>query len=276
MIKALHRNCPNCGSDNSSARALPLGPAEWPIKTCRACGFTYLETAAAYEEMEIDFAWEKTSAAEKVRRQTAEPLLINLSRKIKRFRRRVLKRAKLPALIRCYMDKGKVVDIGCGAGGILSNLPSGYQPIGIEISQALAARAQAAVPRAQIIHADAVSGLGQLDDSSCAGVIMSSFLEHELEPRTLLQETLRTLKPGRVAVIKVPNFGSWNRVFRKQRWCGFRFPDHVNYFTAQTIMRMVRSVGFTIHRFRWYDRLPTSDTLWIVIQKPGDKRSLKG
>ncbi|MEY2542315.1 MAG: hypothetical protein QOI22_1917, partial [Verrucomicrobiota bacterium] len=123
-----------------------------------------------------------------------------------------------------------------------------------------------------IIHADAVSGLRQLAGASCAGVIMSSFLEHELEPRTLLQETLRTIKPGGVAIIKVPNFDSWNRVFRKQRWCGFRFPDHVNYFTPETITRMARSVGFTIRRFRWQDRLPTSDTLWIVLQKPASDR----
>src|ERR1700682_6152125 len=100
MTKLLHRNCPHCGTDNSSEPALPLAPVEWPLKNCRACGFPYLETAAAYKEMETNFAWEKTSAAEGMRRETAEPLLSTLSRKIKNFRRRVLKRAKLPALIR--------------------------------------------------------------------------------------------------------------------------------------------------------------------------------
>jgi SAM-dependent methyltransferase len=269
MTKLLHRNCPQCGMDNSAGPALSISPAEWPVKKCRGCGFIYLEEAAVYEELESNLAWEKTSAQEERRRDAAEPLLSNLSRKTKTFRRRVLKRAKLPALIRRYVTKGKVVDLGCGDGGILAQLPPENEPIGIEISRMLAARAQAALPRATLINANAVSGLAKLAESVCAGVIMSSFLEHELEPRTLLRETLRVLQPGGVAIIKVPNFDSWNRRARKERWCGFRFPEHVNYFTPRTITRMARSAGFEIRRFRCYDRLPTSDTLWIVIQKPG-------
>jgi ubiquinone/menaquinone biosynthesis C-methylase UbiE len=40
---------------------------------------------------------------------------------------------------------------------------------------------------------------------------MRSYLEHESEPLGVLKEVYRVLKPGGIAVVKVPNFGSVNR-----------------------------------------------------------------
>ncbi len=44
-----------------------------------------------------------------------------------------------------------------------------------------------------------------------------------MEPRPVLRELYRTLAPGGVAIVKVPNFGSLNRVIMGSRWCGFRY-----------------------------------------------------
>lgn len=249
---------------------MPLGPKKWPLKTCATCGFTYLERAASYVEMEENFAWEKTSQQETERRAAEEPAVAKVSEAVKTLRKEKLKRDKLGDLTARYVcGEGIVVDIGCAHGRFLKTLADRFPVAGVEISRALAAKARKSLPdSAQIIQADAVFGLGQLPENSCAAVIMSAFLEHEIEPRLLLAATLRALRAGGVAIVKVPNFGSLNRRFRKKKWCGFRFPDHVNYFTPRSIVAMARTSGFEIRRFRFQDRLPISDNLWIVIGKP--------
>lgn len=98
---------------------------------------------------------------------------------------------------------------------------------------------------------------------------MSAFLEHEIQPKELLNEAYRGLKAGGHCIIKVPNFASINRVVRSEKWCGFRLPDHVNYFTPENLVAMCQSAGFQIAKFTLADRLPISDNMWIVIQKPG-------
>lgn len=270
MTHLLNRVCPFCYTDNTSAKRLPLGPKKWPLKSCGACGFIYLEKAAAYVEMEENFAWEKTSKMETERRTAEEPTISKVSNAAKKFRAEKIKRDKLGDLIREQVKgTGTVVDIGCANGNALKALADRYPVAGVEISRDLAAKAAKKLPSANIIQADAVSGLRQLDGNSCACVIMSSFLEHEIEPRLLLEQTLRVLRPGEgVAIIKVPNFACLNRRLRKEKWCGLRFPDHVNYFTPKSIVAMARSLGFEIRRFRLQDHHPFSDNLWIVISKP--------
>lgn len=267
--RLLLRHCPACHADNTAAARLPVSPKKWPLKTCPSCGFTYLERAAAYVEMEETYAWEKTSREETARRAAEEPAVSRVSEAVKTFRARALKRDKLSELTwRHVRGEGTVVDIGCAHGRFLKTLSGRFPLAGVEISRALAAKARRSLPGATIIQADAVSGLGQLPEDSAAAVIMSAFLEHEIEPGLLLAATRRVLRPGGVAIIKVPNYGSLNRRFRKRKWCGYRFPDHVNYFTPRTIVAMARSAGFEIRQFRWRDHPPISDNLWIVLAKP--------
>jgi hypothetical protein len=52
------------------------------------------------------------------------------------------------------------------------------------------------------------------------------------------------------------------------RWCGFRHPDHLNYFTPLTLGRMAAKAGFRIS-FGLTGRLPTSDNMWALLTKRG-------
>lgn len=155
-------------------------------------------------------------------------------------------------------------------GGVLFNLPSVYVPHGIEISKVLALQAQERVkPRGgYVVHADALSGLRCLPADYFSGVLLSAFIEHEINPKAVLAEVHRRLTPFGHCIIKVPNFASINRVLRGKKWCGFRLPDHLNYFTPASLEGMCKEVGFDIAQFTITDKLPTSDNMWIVIQKP--------
>ena len=179
------RHCPNCGQDNTQLAPSEFGNKNWPIKVCGACQFVYLEKAPIYECLSEEFAWEKTSAAETGRRFSEEPVKQSISKLLKTFRKRWLKRDKLGWLIRHYLQAGNVLDIGCASGGIMKNLDAIYIPYGVEISKTLAADANtvAATRGGYVIHDNALSGLAQFPPDYFTGVVMSAFLEHEIKLR---------------------------------------------------------------------------------------------
>jgi predicted SAM-dependent methyltransferase len=118
------------------------------------------------------------------------------------------------------------------------------------------------------VNRNALDALGQFESDWFSGIIMHTYLEHEANPKEVLKATGRVLRKGGALIIKVPNYASINRRFRGKKWCGFRFPDHVNYFTPQSLRQMLADTGFKVRRMNFADRLPTSDNMWAVAGKP--------
>jgi SAM-dependent methyltransferase len=263
------RACPACGRDNAAAPPGPYSKGQWLVKSCTGCGFVYLENAPVYDELATTHAWEKSAPAEGALRRAESPVLQGLS-KSTRFRLHWFKRTRLAKLARRYVPPGMVVDVGCGDGWQIANLPGDYVRCGIEISRDMAARARATLePRGGfVVTAPAAEGLRHLPAGRFSGVVMRSFLEHDSEPRATLSGVARALQAGGAAIIKVPNFASLNRMVMGRRWCGFRWPDHVNYFKPRDLARMVEAEGLKVARFGLLDRLPTSDNMWMVARKP--------
>jgi SAM-dependent methyltransferase len=264
------RSCPQCDRDNTAVTPSKYSKDEWQIKDCPSCGFVYLENAPVYESLKEDFAWEKTSAKESQERKAAEPAKQVVSNVAKKARKEVLKRDKLGSLIEAYFGPGRVLDIGCANARLLAKLDETFIPFGVEISKDLAKKGHKKLKKrgGEVIHADALSGTSGFPEDHFSGIIMSSFLEHETNPKPLLEQCFRTLDKDGAAIIKVPNYGCLLRKLRGRRWCGFRYPDHVNYFTPATLRKMVTDVGFKIAKFDLPDRHLLSDNMWMVVQKP--------
>ncbi len=185
---------------------------------------------------------------------------------------KITKRNKLLTLVLKYFNTGRILDIGCAGGHTLASLPEKYTPFGIEISSELSAIAsQAFAPRGgKVVQADALTGLAAFPDRFFTGIIMTSFLEHDAQARQTLEALKRVMRYSARVIVKVPNYASWNRRVRGARWCGFRFPDHVNYFTPATLVRLLDETGYDSVRFGLLDHLPTSDTMWLVARKRPD------
>lgn len=228
----------------------------------------YLENPPSYAQLEGDLAWERTFVAETVQRRKRNPWLYKLSRIPKSVAQKLLKRDKLLTFAMKYLPPGPILDVGCAGGHTLANFPSAYVPFGIEISHELSQIANSRfTPRGgSVVQADALTGLAHFPRHEFTGVIMTSFLEHEKNPAEALLQAKRVLRFDGKLIVKVPNYASWNRKLRGKRWCGFRFPDHVNYFTPALLRRLLEENGFSIVRFGLVDRLPTSDTMWLVAE----------
>lgn len=258
------RACPLCGQNNASGPALGYSQPPWRLKQCASCGLVYLENPPAYESLGEEFAWEKTWAEERAQRRRRWPVLYYTSRLLKG----IFQRDTLTRWACRYFAPGRILDIGCGAGHSLERLPAQFILFGIEISRGLSRQAEDRFARrgGRVIQADALSGLAQCEPQFFDGVIMTSFLEHEPRPKEVLAAAARVMKPGARLIVKAPNFSSWNRALRGRHWCGFRFPDHVNYFTPELLRRLLAESGFRLVRFGLTDRFPTSDNMWLVAE----------
>ncbi len=258
---AAPRICEVCSSgERRLIRA--YGGEEWSLSACEKCGFVYLGRVPAYEALVEDFAWERTSAA--TNKQRAKSLLGRVSNatrwrtKLGQIRDRVRRN-------RVLATTGNVLDIGCGGG---CRVPPGPTPYGIEISKVLAERArpQFEARGGRVFHGAAVDGLATFDDGFFSAILMRSYLEHESQPRVALEQAYAKLAGGGRVYVRVPNFGGLNRRIMGAQWCGFRFPDHVNYFTAASLRRLAGQAGFRYRRLNGYSIF--GDNLIVELRKP--------
>ena len=255
----------------------------WSIVRCRETGFVFLANPPEYSQLETEFAWEKTSTAERDRREAAEPVVARVSSFAKNAKLVIApKRNKIASVAFAAMQAKNrseplnVLDVGCGWGNLMVEVHSRFAqigrnviPVGIEVSKQLAQLSEERVAAigGKVVCANAIDGISGLERDSIDLALMSSFLEHECQPLRLLQRLHSVLTQDGAIVLKVPNFACWNRVIRGRKWCGFRFPDHVNYFTPKTLQRLAQEARFTIVRQNVLDKFPLSDNMYAVLTK---------
>lgn len=132
------------------------------------------------------------------------------------------------------MGFGKILEVGCGRGYMLSRLQSPQRELyGIDISGAAAKIAKAHTTEASTFAAD----VRKLPfKSNCFDyLICLEVLEH-IEGDEAIKECLRVLKPGGKALFSVPNM----------KGVGGRIAGHVRFFTFASSLEYVRQAGFEI------------------------------
>jgi SAM-dependent methyltransferase len=254
------RRCPAC--DTQKSRVLPrYSTPRWQVAECANCRFVYLRNPPAYDQLVEEFAWERTKVAEKQRRAQTRPTVTKIDQST-RWRLGAFK-PKRKDLYRSLFREGRVLDVGCGDG---RNIPKPFIPYGIEISKALYEKAAVKFAKrgGEAVHGAAAEAITKFSDGYFTGVVLSSVVEHELKPKTLLTHVARVLEKDGKAFIRVPNFGSLNRVVVGSHWCGFRHPDHVNYFTTHSLRSMAAEAGLAVKLLSPV-RTPFNDNINAVL-----------
>ncbi len=264
-LTAHPRACPRCGARHFTD--VGIGRAPWVIGSCGDCGFVYLTAAASYDDLSELYSWDKAVELETKRRKKEQPVVQWLDHHT-RWRLHLFARPETRNFLADLLPEGgKVVDLGCGDGRQGLALPERFTPYGVEISKSLAEAANANFQTrgGACVHAPSIEGLDSFAAGTFDGAMLNSYLEHETNPKGVLAAVRRALKPGGVAVVKVPNYGSWNAKVMGKGWCGVRLPDHVNYFTPQSLRDMAADVGLST-RFPHLTNLPTNDNFWAFLE----------
>ncbi|MEI6437685.1 MAG: class I SAM-dependent methyltransferase [Candidatus Omnitrophota bacterium] len=146
--------------------------------------------------------------------------------------------------------KGRVLDVGTAGGSFLAVARRrGWETAGCEPNRWLCSWAGShyglAVTPGTIFDM-------RLADASFDLVTLWDVLEHTPDPRRVLQECRRVLKPGGILVVNYPDIGSWIARMMGRRWV-FLLSVHLYYFDRVTIRRLLKETGFemTYSRPHW-------------------------
>lgn len=263
VIDRVTRDCPVCGAAGTHPKIEQYSHPDWATVKCHQCAFVFLQEAPVYEALSEDLAWTKQFAKEKKRRKEKQPVINWLDQKT-RWRLHIARDDEW-AYITERVSEGRVLDVGCGP---INRVPEQFTPYGIEIGKEAAEIASRVMGArgGRAIHAPALEGLAEFEDGFFDGMIMRSYLEHEAQPRAVMELAHRKLRPGGVIYVKVPNYGTINRQVRGVDWCGFRFPDHLNYFDLPHMRALAEGAGFRMELKNVLSQL-TNDNMHVFLTR---------
>lgn len=147
-----------------------------------------------------------------------------------------------------WRGEGKVLDVGCGAGGNLKTLQDqGWQPSGIEISEVAAAHARKLVTGN--IHTGTLES-APFSPRSFDLILMSHSLEHLPSSVDALRRVHRLLKDEGLLVVSVPNVNSLEYKLFARWWFQLDPPRHFYHFDKRSLSGFFTQAGFQLHHFR--------------------------
>jgi ubiquinone/menaquinone biosynthesis C-methylase UbiE len=256
--------CPVCGCrravDQFQARDHHYGNAgAWREKRCTACGSFFLDPLPSEDELLAMYPKETYYS---FRLSQPRPWRDRLKRWLG-----VSHGTREPAFAR----PGRMLDFGCGAGEFLLRMrEAGWQCAGVEVSDVAVA-----VARGQGLHVE--PSLQAFSDAHFDYVRANHSLEHVPDPRAVLQEMYRVLKPGGTLFIGVPTNDGQNARLFGPYWWYLGAPVHPVTFSTRGLADLVMQVGFAVERTTTNsDFASTAGSLQIFLNRRSPRRSSEG
>jgi 2-polyprenyl-3-methyl-5-hydroxy-6-metoxy-1,4-benzoquinol methylase len=138
----------------------------------------------------------------------------------------------------------RLLDVGSSSGALLMTARAlGIAAEGVEPSAEAAETARRAGLKVFTGFLEAAG----FPDSAFDAVILMEVIEHLREPRPMLAQCRRVLKPGGILLITTPNVASWTASTMGARWDGFSLMamgGHVSFFSPGSIRTISERTGF--------------------------------
>lgn len=155
---------------------------------------------------------------------------------------------KILALLHRRPQETRLLDVGCSSGALLLTARAmGFDSHGVEPWAEAAETARSA-------GLDVKTGFLEdagFPDATFDALILMEVVEHLGEPRPLLAECRRVLKPGGILLVTTPNFASWTARLMGARWDGLsltKMGGHVSFFNPGSIRLIAERAGLETAR----------------------------
>ncbi len=151
----------------------------------------------------------------------------------------------LKMIERYLPNKGRALDVGTAGGAFLGVAKRrGWDVAGCEPNKWMAEWGSQ--------HYDIEIQAGtifdmELPDAGFDLVTLWDVLEHTPDPKAVLGECRRVLKPGGLLVVNYPDIASLVARLMGRKWV-FLLSVHLYYFTPETIAKMLEATGFRVQR----------------------------
>ncbi|MBC8226588.1 MAG: class I SAM-dependent methyltransferase [Gammaproteobacteria bacterium] len=143
-------------------------------------------------------------------------------------------------IIKGYKKKGSLLDIGCGIGWFLEVAMSNFDVKGVEISDSL----RGYLKKNKDI--DSFKYIDDIPDNSADVITGFDLIEHVEDPSSLLKSIYRILKPQGICLLFTPNVNSIGFKLLKQKSSLLCPPEHLYYFSEETISKYAEKAEFNI------------------------------
>jgi SAM-dependent methyltransferase len=274
MVKLIwkkeYRPCPVCGDKEFKILGQRGGRAhrdgigeETTIVRCRNCGSTYanpsiIPLSNPYTDADGYFSTHDSMS------RTAEGK--RLAAKAESF----------------LKGKGKILEIGCGRGeNLFGARQAGWEVYGIEMTEEFAVAAQEKGIEIEISSAEESKLLGRKDFFDV--IFLVAILEHLYDPNEVLKKVYRSLKPGGVIFIDVPNEAALNlaigNLYMRMRGRDWAInlsptfpPFHVVGYTPKSLRMIVEKAGFEVLEMeipKYTNTLPKETSVLRVLEHAG-------
>lgn len=152
------------------------------------------------------------------------------------------------SIVTRFVTKGRLLDVGCASGLFLQAArDAGWAVVGVEPSEALFAKAKAALGESTELHCTTLEHT-KFATASFDAVTMWDVLEHVPDPLGFLQACASLLKPGAHLFVNVPDLDSFEARILGKRW-PLLLAEHLNYFNRKSLRLCGEKAGLNWKEF---------------------------
>jgi 2-polyprenyl-3-methyl-5-hydroxy-6-metoxy-1,4-benzoquinol methylase len=209
----------------------------WKIVECEQCKFRFVNPRYSDSDSHLIYDsgnwFEGVAADAGGRKNYADSEVGNIQRAKRNFEE-----------IEKLSTKGSILDIGCGLGYILDIASNcGWTAHGIDTSSYAV---DFCLSKGHSHVKLGTFGSNDYDVEQYNVVSAFDVFEHVTDPKNFLKDISRVLKQSGILVMAVPNVRCLSARLLGKGWSQYILPEHLNYFSKNTLIKILESNGFKI------------------------------
>lgn len=212
----------------------------YDLVQCRNCHLVYTNTVLEEEKLySKDFfeGKDKITASYTDYSQDKEVLKPEIRKRISEIKR--------------YINRGRLLDVGCALGFFLAEARGDFDVYGVEISKYAAdyAREKLGLP---VINKKFLEAEFENEFFDC--ITFWDTIEHLPDPTANLKKAYNLLKENGLLVLSTGDIDSLVSKLMGQRWHLLLPPQHIYYFSQETIKKLLKKTGFKVIKIKYWGK----------------------